>query len=903
MGEPARIGVLPANLPAERTSFVGRKADLARAREALAASRLCTITGPPGIGKTRLARRHAAQRADAVAVCFCDLTETRTAEDVVHALAGALAVPLLGDDPAAQLARALAARGPLLAVLDNFEQVAAHAAPTVGRWLDLCPEARFLVTSRERLRIEGEICVELDPLPAEDAVRLFQERALAVRARRLDGPDDRTAVLDLVERLDGIPLAIELAAARIAQLTPETLLARLGRRFDLLKSDRRDARARQATLRAAIDWSWDLLTARERDVLSRASVFRGGFSLEAAAEVLGPTDTGRPIEDVLAALCDKSVLDARESAELPGEPRFRVLESIREYAAEKLDASEMRPGAERRHTMWALRAAEHWAEGADGPEAADCLRRLAVERDNVVAVHRREADRSPVVAIRAALAIDRLLRLRGPLDLQIELLDRAVGSGDDVPDLLRARALLARAAARAVRGARADAEVDLDRALALCGGDGEVRADVLRSLGRLDRARGDVARARDRLGASIALSHDGGDSLREALAQGELGVLLATQRTAREVDEGERLLRAAVGAHEAAGERVALPVLLGSLSLVLSLRWKWDEARRTLENALALHRENGNLRDEAIAVTHLGFLLLNAWPDEADPVLERAHALACAVGHQVFEADAAWGLGMRAVETGRYGDAEKLLARAAELIVPMQRANAICWLGVLRHAEGRMDDARERFDEALRLAREFGQRFREAMVRAHEGALLAEIGLEAQARESFAAARAIAAELSDPTLGTTIDVLARFLDPSDEPVPTSTGINGRVCARILLAARERHVVAAAGAGIEIGPDGRWLRVLGGKRVDLVRRGAVRRVLCALVSRRESAPGGALSLDEVLAAGWPGEKVRFDAGSKRVHTAIWTLRKLGLEGLVVTRDDGYLLDPAVPVRRG
>jgi len=218
-------------------------------------------------------------------VWFCDLSQARDLDGIVHAVALGLDVPLSKDDPVTQIGHAVAGRGQCLVILDNYEQVARHADETLGRWLNRAGNARFLVTSREVLGLSGEEVFALAPLSAADSLLLFVRRAAAAKPEFQPSREDEAAIAPLVKLLEGLPLAIELAAARVRVMPPRMLLARMTQRFKLLASGggRVD---RQATLRAVFDWSWDLLSLPEKTALAQLSVFEGGFTLESAEAIL-----------------------------------------------------------------------------------------------------------------------------------------------------------------------------------------------------------------------------------------------------------------------------------------------------------------------------------------------------------------------------------------------------------------------------------------------------------------------------------------------------------------------------------------------------------------------------------------------------------------------------------------
>ncbi|MEU8540792.1 BTAD domain-containing putative transcriptional regulator [Streptomyces sp. NPDC048717] len=377
-GTTAGPGTAPrggGNLRARLTSFVGREDDLAAVRGALGTTRLVTLLGPGGAGKTRLsqeaAERAAGQWPDGV--WFVELAPVTDPEAVAEAVLGALGARetvLRGagaeelrhaEDSAGRIVEHCADRR-LLLILDNCEHVVGAAAELVERVLARCPGVTVLATSREPLGVPGESTLPVGPLPRDTAVRLFGERGAAVRPG-FRVADDEAAADEIVRRLDGLPLAIELAAARLRLLTPRQIADRLDDRFRLLTSGARTVLPRQQTLRAVVDWSWDLLDAPERAVLRRLAVFTGGCDLEAAEAVCAGPETGpsKPgdadadtgpdaahVLDLLGSLVDKSLVVAAED---DTGMRYRLLETVAEYAAERLDEAGEREFAERRHLV------------------------------------------------------------------------------------------------------------------------------------------------------------------------------------------------------------------------------------------------------------------------------------------------------------------------------------------------------------------------------------------------------------------------------------------------------------------------------------------------------------------------------------------------------------------------
>jgi predicted ATPase/DNA-binding SARP family transcriptional activator len=384
---PARRQRARGNLPAARTSFVGREADLERGAALLAGHRLVTLIGTGGAGKTRLALEIAA-RSEAAA-WFVELAPLGDAEALVPAMLGALglreaALPdrhALPADAESELIDALTA-GEFLVVLDNCEHIVEPAARLADRLLAACPGLRILATSREPLGIGGEALAPVGPLDSAAAVALFADRA---RSASPDVVLDDELVADVCRRIDGLPLAIELAAARLRSMPLDQLADRLHDRFRLLTGGSRAAAGRQRTLRAVVDWSWDLLTEPERQVARRLSVFSGGATLDAAEAVCaGDGVEAEDVFDLLCALVDRSLLQLTGT----GGARWRMLETIREYAEEEAErAGELRPLREAHAAHFARLVAE--AEPRlRGHDQLPWLARLRADRDSVLAALR-----------------------------------------------------------------------------------------------------------------------------------------------------------------------------------------------------------------------------------------------------------------------------------------------------------------------------------------------------------------------------------------------------------------------------------------------------------------------------------------------------------------------------------
>jgi predicted ATPase/DNA-binding CsgD family transcriptional regulator len=392
-----RDGDSPNNLPLELSSFVGREKELAEVGRQLEGNRLLTLTGSGGCGKTRLALATATDLVERFedGVWLVELAPLVDPSLVPQAVASALGLrEQPGRSPAEALSRYLGSRNVML-VLDNCEHLVEACAALAEALLRFCPRLRVLATSREALDITGEVAWPVPPLslpdvrrlsdveslPRYESARLFLERAAAVRPAFALTEQNAQAVAQICYRLDGIPLAIELAAARVKVLSVEEISERLEDSFELLASGGRTAMPRQRTLHATMDWSHDLLPDEERTLFRRLSVFAGGFNLQAAQAVCSGDGLDRDrVPEVLWHLVDKSLMVAREQ---DGEARYRLLETVRQYGREKLDDPEEEAELGRRHASFYVVLAEEADQGLSGPEQERWLILLEAEHDNL----------------------------------------------------------------------------------------------------------------------------------------------------------------------------------------------------------------------------------------------------------------------------------------------------------------------------------------------------------------------------------------------------------------------------------------------------------------------------------------------------------------------------------------
>ena len=426
------------NLPAAFTTFVGRRRDLAEVRRRLGTTRLLTLTGAGGVGKTRLALEVAAASAAEFAdgVWLVDMAPVRDPALVANATATTLGVPDLGARPITdQLSAFLAHRSPLI-VLDNCEHLIDACAELAHALLSASPGLRVVATSRRALGLFGEHVFAVPPLAPDDAIELLRDRTTAVRPEFRITDGNRAQVHQLCEDLDGLPLAIELAASRLRTLTIDEAVNRLEDRFGLLTSGNRVARPHQRTLRALIDWSHDLCTPAERLLWNRLSVFAGDFGLDAAEAVcagdgIGPDE----VLDLLDRLVVQSVVLPTEHE---GMPRYRLLETIRQYGRERLAESGQEQRTLRRHDAFYLALAERIADSWYGPGQHESLARLRADHADLRAALERGGDPQATLALAAALRFHWCEG--GFLGEGRRWLDRALAAAPE-PTPARARAL------------------------------------------------------------------------------------------------------------------------------------------------------------------------------------------------------------------------------------------------------------------------------------------------------------------------------------------------------------------------------------------------------------------------------------------------------------------------------
>jgi predicted ATPase/class 3 adenylate cyclase len=493
--DPMTLEGRRTNLPVQPAPLVGRAQEVRETSELVRRDdvRLLTLTGPGGIGKTRLALGVAAEIFDSFAagVYFVDLAALTDPALVLPAIAQALGIKEQSGEPMVETLAAHLSRGPVLLVLDNFEQVS-DAAAALADLRARAESVTLLATSRAPLHLSGEHEYAVRPLPSSDALELFAERARAVRPDfSIDG--NRSLVAEICGRLDNLPLAIELAAARIKLLSEQALLGRLSQRLDLLTGGPKDLPERQQTLRAAIDWSYDLLDDGEKTLFRRLSVFAGGGTLEAIQAVAGP-DHALDAFEGLTSLVDKSLVRRPEAGE--DEPRFVMLESIHDYAKDRLEPSGEAAQLDARHAQYFLELAEGERWSPDG-ERGDYATFRAEHANFRKALATLRASGAREEEVRLAAALANFWQVDGYFSEGRDALQSALARAEDLTEGDRMKALRGLASLAFFQGdydaslAFSTEEVDVARGIA----EPDELARSLTDLGSDLLARGETGRA------------------------------------------------------------------------------------------------------------------------------------------------------------------------------------------------------------------------------------------------------------------------------------------------------------------------------------------------------------------------------------------------------------------------
>ena len=619
------LSVATNNLPIQLTSFVGRAREIGEVTQLLAETRLLTLTGPGGTGKTRLALQVSTQLIEyyKAGVFFVALAPIADPKLVAATIAQTVGV---GETAGRSIVNSLKdfLRGkPLLLLLDNFEQVIS-ASPLVADLLAASSGLKILVTSRESLHLSGERTYAVPPLalpelterPSPESVarnatvELFLQRAQAVKPDFKLTQDTAAVVAEICHRLEGLPLAIELAAARVKLLPPQAMLARLGDRLEFLTGGARDLPARQQTLRSAIAWSYDLLDGDEQRLFRRLSVFVGGCTLEAAEVIAGGLPGQAPILDQMASLLNKSLLRQVEGP--LGETRFVMLALLRDFGWEELGASDEREAIRHRHAMLLLKLAEQAEASLESADQVQWMDRMEEEHDNLRAALEwsQAAEGGAQICWRLASALGLFWEVRGHFSEGRERLS-AILASETVQGQTAARArLLARAAELAYRQSDYPATIALaGESLAICRalGDKAGAASALIKLGNAATEGGDYAATSGLLEEALGLWRQLDDQHGTARALINLG--WAALR-AGDYPLAQARLEEALALSRELGDTRSIGFELTGLGEVALRQGDYNRARRLVEESLALRQQLGNKWGVGVSLGTLGWIAM-----------------------------------------------------------------------------------------------------------------------------------------------------------------------------------------------------------------------------------------------------------------------------------------------------
>jgi predicted ATPase/class 3 adenylate cyclase/Flp pilus assembly protein TadD len=612
----------PNNLPLQPTPLVGRERETREVADRVCTEevRLLTLTGPGGTGKTRLALQAAADLLEEFSdgAFFVTLATITDPELVPSAIAGPLGVKESAEQHFIETLKNYLQGKELLLLLDNFEQVL-KGASFVGELVATCPKLKVLATSRIPLRLYGEQEYPVPPLALPDprvlpplkaltqyeAVRLFVERARAVKADFEVTNENAPAVAEICARLDGLPLAIELAAARVRLLSPEAMLTRLNTRLKLLKGGPRDLPTRQQTLRGTIDWSYELLEEEEKTLFGRLSVFSGGRTLEAIEEICDPEGAFDALEGV-ESLLEKSLLRREEGA--GGESRFVMLETVHEYAREKLQEGEEAEAIKEAHAEYFLRLTEEAEPELKGPDQLEWLERLEAEHDNLrAALSWSLGGADAELGLRLAGALWYFWSFRGYFSEGRGWLEEAIAGNVKAPPMARARALRGLASLAVDQGDYERAGTSAEEALALYRGLGDDKgvADCLGELGWASIYRGDYERAAALFEEGLAAARESDDAWSIAFALNALSVLAGNRN---DFERAEALWEEALALGRKVGDRTRVRAVLTNMGYAAMVRGDFKRAEVHLEEGLAIARELNEPYANAGSLLNLGIV-------------------------------------------------------------------------------------------------------------------------------------------------------------------------------------------------------------------------------------------------------------------------------------------------------
>lgn len=729
------VDAVPNNLPLQLTSFVGRDAEIDRVQALLDAGRLVTLTGPGGCGKTRLAQHVAVERLDRFpeGVWFVDLASIIDPVLVPSAIGSALGIRESPAQPLEETLKMQLRDSQMLLLLDNCEHVVEAVAQIVDSLLRSCPSISILGTSREQLGIDGELPWRVPPLSLPDnqhvagtqnaardtsllvydAPRLFIERAMKVAPSLQLNEENRTAILEICRRVEAIPLAIELAAARASALAVPEIAEGLNNRFDLLSARSRSTVERQQTLEASVTWSFNLLSEPEQVLLRRLGSFWGGFTIQAVREVCEADETRREdVVNLLASLVDKSLVQVDE---LGPRSRYRLLEAVRHYALDRLVESGEETEIRKRHANFFLTLAETGESELTGADQDKWCARLESEHDNLRAAlefSKGQGDGDALLRLAGALVF--FWGMRGHFREARDWLAEALSRGGSAAPGTRVKALWGQGYIGLVVSDMVTVKPYAEESLAIYKELGDKRG-IARSLCLLGWSTvfGGDPSARGLLEQSAELARETGDMWCLAAALERLGYMFIGNSDIREAN---RCLQEAIGVARGIGDGFRVRGSSVYLGWVKLFQGEFSEAHDLLRDVVENAQRVQDRHLRSLGLGFLGYALLHLGDyDAARVACQESLAMGRESGNVLIEARALFALGKIAQAKGDDTTARDLLKESVDLVravpMPFFRVTYLAALGDAEAAAGDVDIAREHLDEATRISREAGNKW------------------------------------------------------------------------------------------------------------------------------------------------------------------------------------------------